>query len=157
MSKYVFDSGPFIDLFRHYYPERFPSLWQRFYGMVDEGRLLSVSEVHREIGKSNDSLADWVKEHKKEIFLPPSNEELLFVRDIFKIEHFQMLIRKKERLQGNAVADPFVIARAKVFGCYVVTTERYRENGAGIPNVCKYFSIPYTNLEGFMQQEGWVF
>src|SRR5690606_5661599 len=22
------DSGPLIDMFRHYYPERFPSLWQ---------------------------------------------------------------------------------------------------------------------------------
>lgn len=25
---YVFDSGPLIDLFRHYYPSRFPSLWE---------------------------------------------------------------------------------------------------------------------------------
>ena len=27
MTAYVFDSGPLINLFRHYYRERFPSLW----------------------------------------------------------------------------------------------------------------------------------
>ncbi len=25
---YVFDSSPLIDLFRYYYPDRFPSLWE---------------------------------------------------------------------------------------------------------------------------------
>lgn len=28
MTVYVFDSGPLIDLFRHYYRDRFPSLWE---------------------------------------------------------------------------------------------------------------------------------
>jgi len=38
-----------------------------------------------------------------------------------------------------------------------VTTELFKDNAAGIPNVCEHFSIPHINLEGFMQQEGWVF
>lgn len=67
------------------------------------------------------------------------------------------MIRNKERLQGKPVADPFVIARAKVLNCQVVTTEVFRDNSAKIPNVCKYFSVQCINLEKFMEQEGWTF
>ena len=32
--KYVFDSDSLIDLFWHYYPERFPTLWEKFDTLV---------------------------------------------------------------------------------------------------------------------------
>lgn len=47
--KYVFDTGPLIDLFKHYYPTRFPSLWEQFHDLVSEGKLISVREVYNEI------------------------------------------------------------------------------------------------------------
>ena len=28
--KYVFDTGVFIDIFRHYYRDQFPSFWEQF-------------------------------------------------------------------------------------------------------------------------------
>jgi len=155
--KYIFDSSPLIDLFRHYYPEQFPSLWEKFNALVSEKQVTSVREVYNEIKAGGDSLANWAKQQKNVLFLPPTTEEFSFVVEIFRIPHFQTMIRKKERLQGKPVADPFVIARAKVFQCAVVTNELYRDNAAGIPNVCKCFSISYMNLEGFMQQENWVF
>jgi hypothetical protein len=37
------------------------------------------------------------------------DEEMEFVVEIFKVKHFQSLIRKKEQLEGTPVADPFVI------------------------------------------------
>ena len=155
--KYIFDSGPLIDLFRHYYPERFPSLWQRFYSLVSDGKIISVREVYNEIEAKEDALAYWAKEQKDKLFLPSTSKELQFVSEIFQISHFQAMIRKQERLQGKPVADPFVIARAKIQECQVVTTELFKDNAAGIHNVCEHFSIPHINLEGFMQQEGWVF
>ena len=68
------------------------------------------------------------------------------------------MIRKRERLQGGSVADPFVVARAKCLenGC-VVTTEKYSPNAVKIPNVCEYFGIDCTNLEEFMEREKWRF
>lgn len=155
--QYVFDTGPLIDIFNHYYPARFPSLWEKFDQLIAEQRLVSVREVYNEISDREDSLAKWAKEQKDRLFLPPSVEEFQFVADIFKIQHFQAMIRKKERLQGKPVADPFVIARAKIYNGQVVTTERYKENAAQVPNVCKHFSIPCVNLEDFMQQESWTF
>ena len=145
--KYVFDSGPLIDLFRYYYPERFPSLWEKFHALVFEGKITSVREVYNEIDSREDALADWAKEQKDFFFSPSTVEELKFVREIFNIRHFQAMIRSKERLKGNPVADPFVIARAKIFTSTVVTREVLKENSAQIPNVCKRFSISCINLE----------
>jgi hypothetical protein len=54
--KYVFDSSSLINLFWHYYPERFPTLWQKFDALVSEGEIGSVREVFNEIGVSEDSL-----------------------------------------------------------------------------------------------------
>ncbi len=155
--KYIFDSGPLIDLFRHYYPERFPSLWQKFYSLVSDGKIISVREVYHEIEPKEDTLSYWAKEQKDSLFLPSTSNELKFVSKIFQIRHFQAMIRKQELLQGKPVADPFVIARAKILDCPVVTVETFKDNAAKIPNVCKHFDIPYINLEGFMQKEGWVF
>ena len=67
------------------------------------------------------------------------------------------LIRKKETLEGRPVADPFLVAKAKVENTTLVTQEERRENAAKIPNVCEHFGVQYTNLEGFMEREGWQF
>lgn len=155
--KYVFDSDSLIDLFKHYYPERFPTLWKKFDALVSEGELISVREVFNEIGSREDSLAIWAKERRKELFSNPTSEELQFVGEIFRVRHFQAMIRKQERLKGKPVADPFVIARAKIHDACVITQEKNTENAARIPNVCDYFGIPCINLEGFMEKENWIF
>lgn len=153
---YVFDSGPLIDLFRHYYPERFPTLWENFNTLVDTGRLISVREVANEISSRDDRLAEWAKDNKH-IFPTPDVFELTTVAEIFKIRHFQDIIRKQERLQGKPVADPFVVAKAKQLGAHVVTTEKFTNNAAKLPNVCKQFGVNHVNLEEFMTLEGWAF
>ncbi len=155
--KYVFDSDSLINLFRHYYPERFPTLWEKFDALVSGGELISVREVFKEIGSSEDSLAIWAKEQKNILFLESTPEELQFIGEIFQVRHFQAMIRKQERFKGKPVADPFVIARARVSGGCVVTQEKNIENAAKIPNVCKHFGIDCTNLEGFMEKEKWTF
>jgi hypothetical protein len=83
---------------------------------------------------------------------------MTFVATIFEVAHFQGLIRQQERLQGRPVADPFVIAKAARVddGC-VVTSERFKENAAKVPNVCKHFGVAYIDLEAFMARENWTF
>jgi hypothetical protein len=153
---YVFDSNTLIDLFKNFYRNRFPTLWEKFDDDVKEGKIISVREVQNEIDGYGDQLAVWTKSASR-FFQKPSHEELLFVTDIFKIQHFQSLIREKERLQGRPVADPFVIAKAKVLDGYVVTQEADKQNAAKIPNVCKHFGVNCLNLEGFMEVEDWTF
>jgi hypothetical protein len=154
----VFDSSPLIVLFRHYYPDRFPTLWENFEALKSDNRIVSVREVLNEINAygETDRLTEWAKENR-EFFANPTQEELLVVTEIFKVSHFQALIRRKERLQGKPVADPFVAAKAKACDGCVVTNERWKENSAKLPNVCNHFGIPFLDLEEFMKKEDWIF
>ncbi len=153
---YVFDSSTLIHLFRYYYLQRFPTLWGKFDGMAKNSEIVSVREVYSEIKGKGDRLSDWAKKHR-EFFMESSLEEINFVSEIFKISHFQMLIRQQARLQGNPVADPFVIAKAKIISGCVITQEVRKTNAAKIPNVCDHFEIPCYNLEEFMEMENWKF
>ena len=35
--------------------------------------------------------------------------------------------------------------------------ERLKPNAVKVPNICEHFKIPYLDLEGFMESEGWEF
>lgn len=154
---YVFDNGPLIDLFRNFYEKQFPSLWKKFDELVESGELVSVSEVLNEISKSGDRLDLWSKKNK-DLFKRPTVNELEFVAEIFKVEHFQQMVRKQERLQGKPVADPFVIARAhEIKGGCVVTSEIRKQGSASVRIVCDHFKIRSLNLEEFMEENGWIF
>lgn len=60
-------------------------------------------------------------------------------------------------LKGGAFADPFLIAKAKIMDCTVVTEESFKPTSAKIPNICKHFNVKCINLEGFMELEKWKF
>jgi hypothetical protein len=45
------------------------------------------------------------------------------------VERFRRIIERKKILNGKPVADPFVIAKAKVLGISVVTEEKYKKMG----------------------------
>ena len=70
--KYVFDSDSLINLFRHYYPERFPTLWKKFDALVSGGKFISVREVFKEIVSREDSLSIWAKKQKMRLKSPMS-------------------------------------------------------------------------------------
>ncbi|MBK8246690.1 MAG: DUF4411 family protein [Gemmatimonadetes bacterium] len=79
------------------------------------------------------------------------------VAEIFRVPHFQQLIGEKQRLRGQPVADPFLIARAKALGWSVVTEEVMKPNAAKIPNVCQHFGIPCTDMKGLLTSLGWKY
>lgn len=154
---YVFDTSSFSKL-KHFYPGVFKSVWAGLDELVQQQRLISTKEVWRELeaGNPDQHVNTWLHA-RKEIFTVPSAAEMQFVAEIFKIPHFQALIGEKQRLKGTPVADPFVIACAKVRNGTVVTEELLKENAAKIPNVCARFNIAYVDLEQFMQQQNWTF
>ncbi len=145
-------------MLKNYYIRTFATLWSFFDELVAAGRLISVSEVLNELANYNepDSIQDWAK-HNKGIFRVPSTAEQLVVQDILAIPRFQPLIGGKAILKGTPVADPFVIAAAKVIDGTVVTEEAFRPDAAKIPNVCLHFGVPCVNLEKFMLDQGWTF
>ena len=154
---YVFDTSS-LSKFKHFYPGVFKSVWHGLDELVKQKQLISTKEVWNEMERGNPDqyTNEWLKD-RKEIFTIPSAAELRFVAEIFKISHFQALIGEQQRLKGTPVADPFVIACAKINKGTVVTEEQFKPNAAKIPNVCQHFQIPCIDLEKFMQQQDWSF
>jgi hypothetical protein len=154
---YVFDNSPLSVLFRNYYRGRFPTLWDRFDGLIADSQIVSTREVSREAEDSAiESLRNWAAQQQT-VFHMPTAAEGAFVADIYAVPHFQQNIEQKKLLKGGRNADPFVIAKAAIDGGVVVTMEQFKENGAKIPNICRHFGIDCLSLEEFMEREGWQF
>lgn len=154
---YVFDNSPLSVLFRNYYRGRFPTLWDRFDGLVADGRIVSTREVYREAEDSAlENLREWAA-GQQSVFHIPTAPEGAFVGRIYAVRHFQQNIEQKKLLKGGRNADPFVIAKAATEGRCVVTMEQFKENGAKIPNICDHFGVDCLSLEAFMEREGWEF
>jgi len=154
---YVFDNSPLSVLFRNYYRGRFPTLWDRFDGLVADGHIVSTREVCREAEDSSlENLRDWAAQQHA-VFHIPTAAEGTFVAGIYAVPHFQQNIEQKKLLKGGRNADPFVIAKAATEGRCVVTMELFKENGAKIPNICQHFGVDCLTLEAFMEREGWQF
>jgi len=154
---YVFDNCAFSKL-KHYYPSVFNTLWKGLDQLVADGSLVSTREVWNELqrGEPNVHVDKWIKSCQQ-IFAIPAPQELACVAEIFSVKHFQAVIRQKSMLVGTPVADPFVIAAARVKKGVVVTEEQAKPNGAKIPNICAHFSVECLNLEQFMQRQRWSF
>jgi len=154
---YVFDNGPFSSLFRNYYPSVFPTLWGNFDALITLGGIVSVREVAREINNGPiPTLRDWAKDHPN-VFHLPTPDEASFVTEIYRVGHFRQNIEAQKVLKGGLVADPFVIAKAKIEGKTVVTTEKFKPNAVKIPNICQHFGIRCLTPQEFMEAEGWTF
>jgi hypothetical protein len=163
---YVFDTTSIRSL-QHFYPRVFKRIWEGLGALVSQNRLISTREVLNELDRQaiSDDVLNWAKEHRA-IFLTPNAEELRFVATIFQVRHFQALIGQQQRLKGMPVADPFVIACAKVRDGTLVTEEGWarpstsltpKPHAAKIPNVCAHFGIPCIDLEEFMHPQEWHF
>lgn len=75
------------------------------------------------------------------------------VSEIFQNQTFQGLVKKQNLLKGMPVADPFIVACAKVNKASVVTQEKYKNNAARIPNVCKEFEVSCIDVQDFLKNE----
>jgi hypothetical protein len=155
--RYVFDNSPLSALFRNFYRGRFPSLWQRFDGLVAAGQIVSTREAYREIEDgATESLREWAAQNHA-LFATPTAAEGAFVARIYAVNHFQQNIEQQKILKGGRNADAFVIAKAAVEERAVVTMEVLKPHAAKIPNICQHFNVGCLSLEQFMEEEGWSF
>lgn len=152
---YILDTNS-IRVLGNYYPDVFPTFWSQMEAVVADGTVSSVREVRKEIElqDASEHVGIWVASNPL-IFPTPAEAEMEMVAEIFRIPHFQQLIGEKQRLRGQPVADPFIVARASVLSGCVVTEEVHKPNGAKIPNVCEHFTVDCCNMKEFLSRLGW--
>ena len=121
--------------------------------MIQEGCIISVKEVYRELENQHKKDDEVMKEIKriKGIFLEPTNEEEIdILKEIYNNRNFRNNISEKNLLYGSPVADAFLVAKAKAEEGILVTAEQYSPNAAKIPNICEEFNVKYISFEEFL-------
>ena len=151
--KYVIDSNILIDM-KHFYPQIFPSLWNKMNELIADNEMISVKEAFNELTSRNDFISRWAEENEQ-IFAVPNADEFSTVTEI--MTKHKELVRNESISGGRAVADPFLIAKAKAMNSILISNETFTPNAHKIPNVCKEYNITVMNLEEFMTNEGWNF
>lgn len=141
MKKYVIDACSLINAAKNYNMSKkvFAQIWETLDRMIEEGDLISNSEVLDEL-KDDDILA-WGKSHR-EAFLPLTCEIQKKTTELLA-KHPDMI---KITSKGNSNADPFIIATAILEDGIVVTDEK----GGGIPRICELEGVDSMNLRAFL-------
>ena len=154
---YVLDTNVISCLHKNYYRSRFVSLWNAFDQLVAGGKITSTREAYRELHDGVPGAdTQWAAANEK-LFTTPDAKEGTFVGQIYSVAHFQANIERQKLFKGGRNADAFIVARAYATDGTVVTMERLKPNAVKVPNICEHFKIPYLDLEGFMESEGWEF
>ncbi len=158
--KYCIDTSGLTRGWRDSYPPNiFPSLWKDIELLIDDGSLIAPDEVFEELKRGGDDLYDWACKYPHS-FISPDIEIQKTVSDILaNPEHAKLVNTKSET--NLIIADPFVIAVAKVHECTVVSSEEFQYSSSPkktkIPNVCADMNIPHVSFLELIRELGWVY
>ena len=154
MPLYCFDTSALIDGWTRYYPpDLFPTLWDNIDSLIQHQEAVCPDEVLRELEKKDDGLHGWAKA-RPGLFCELDEPVQLATQEI--LGQFPRLV---DSVKNRSVADPFVVAVARVRGATVVTGERVSgtTERPRIPNVCQHYGVKAIPFLAFIRERGWVF
>jgi|GEM_PF-175161 hypothetical protein len=148
--RYIFDTNALI------FVAKCDETWDLYQRSAFDGVVAAVRESFLEISRylGESRLLQWANRYK-EHFEYPTEAEQQVVRSIFQNRHFFHMVSMDKLMRGEPVADPFIVAKAKVEGGTVVTLEKRKPNSARIPNVCDYMGVPCISLQQFVTEQQW--
>jgi hypothetical protein len=146
------DTSGILDAWvRNYPPDVFPALWSLMDAAAENGQILVIEEVVRELEKKDDDVYKWVKRHASMIVAIDAEIQGHVVEIMTR--YSRLVDSKKNR----SVGDPWVIGLARSRGLTVVTAEKPTGNLAKpkIPDVCKDLGISSIGVIDFFRRQGW--
>lgn len=157
--RYCIDTSGFIKGWRYYPPGNFPAVWRDVESLIVGGSLIAPEEVYEELKRGGDDLYDWTCK-RNGLFIPHDADIQNTVSAILADpEHAKLLYSQSDATL--VVADPFVIASAKVHACTVISGEDLQLSPSPrktkIPNVCAAMGIEHVSFLEFIQEQGWVY
>lgn len=153
MTVYCFDSSALIEAWTRYYPQDvLPSFWQKLDELIKAKRMFVCEEVVREVEQQDDGLPDWIRA-RPEMIVPLDEATQIAGKEILA-NHSALIDVKRLR----SMADPWVIAAAKVRGASVVTQESVGTPAKPkIPYVCNATNVKCVKLIDVIRAEKWRF
>ena len=158
---YLIDSNIFIEAKNRYYGFDFcPAFWDFLDGEISKTTILTIKEVYNELSNGDDDLAQWIKDRKDSAFFTPVDDEET-QKEFMKIaQYVQSNFSQEESNKFLSVADPWLIAKAKVLGANIVTHEVLAPTNTKkvkIPNICAHFGVNYSDPFNMIRDLGGKF
>ena len=156
MPPYSIDTSGLLDGRRRYYPPSvFPGLWEDIEDLIQTGGLLSPEEVFHDLEKQDDAVHGWVKTQMG-LFVPLDHDIQVATAEIMAV--FDEWVPAD---RSRNVADPFVVAIARVRGCPVVSGEHFSDSPfpsrVKIPNVCRHFGLRHMSFLEMISDLRWTY
>lgn len=155
MAFFSFDTSSVLNGRRDLLPPVvFRSVWMSIEAAIQAGDVRSIDVVRDELSKRDDEVHAWARTQEA-LFVPLDEAVQRTTREVLAA-HPKLMGRGG----GRNAADPFVIGLAMTCGGVVVTEEKMSGSVANkpqIPDVCQALGVPWTNLVGFLQQQGYSY
>lgn len=148
MEKFVVDSNVLINL-NSYSKDVFPSLWDNFHEMANNGQIFSLKEVQMELSQSHGKVEKYW-DGESNFFIELGSDAIECVKQLEKFDEFQRAGENK-----SYFADPYLVAISMSMSCSVLTDERRINSPNSIPYVCREVGVDHLNLNEFMISQGW--
>lgn len=166
IEKFLIDSNSFMTPYRQYYAfDLVPTYWEEISRRTSSGRLVLLDMVKAEIDKGKDDLADWINKQSEFVICKHISSEI-----VSKYQEVLQYVQtcglyKEQALHTWAdgdVADPWLIAAAKVNNYTIITTEvpsgglsvKNPNRNAKIPDVAKVFGVKTNSIYYMMRKLG---
>ena len=156
---YVLDANVFIHAARRYYAfDIAPGFWANLARSAQEGRVISIDQVHAELRKGGDDLQVWTDEVFRPWFQKTDGPDVVTnFAEIMEWVQRERRFTEAARAQFADGADGWLIAYARAENCVVVTEEVSRPASKAkvfIPDVCEPFGVPCLNTFQMMREAG---
>ena len=160
---FLADANTFIAPYRGYYSfDLAPRFWKELREKIVDGSIIILDKVYDELFAGGDELSDWVSNIGPFNQLNHKNTDIIVVySDILAHIQTSGLYKQKALAEwsDNRIADPWLVACAKVNKFTVVTFETSNANlnkqspssHPKIPDICKEFGVEYLNLFDMMR------
>lgn len=146
--QYSIDTSALMDAWSRWYPpDLFPSLWGRLEQSTDDQQIVASEEVRNELERKDDDLFAWVSSRPK-MFLELDDYTQVAASEI--LGEFPKMVDERT---GKSMADPFVIAVARVHDLAVVTGEKGGTvQRPKIPNVCDHYGLRCIDIVSLIRE-----
>ena len=167
-EKYLIDANSLIRPARAYYPFDFaPSFWQQLRPKISLDKIAVLDKVRDEVLKGTDELSAWISDLPNECILSTQDMQVLQkYREVLSFiqqsdKYSEAALRRWSQLD---IADPWLIAAAKVYGYTLLSFEQSagtipegsRSKNPKLPDVARHFQVPYTSLFDMMRNESFI-
>jgi len=146
---YCLDTNVFFTPSNFYYPMDFsPAYWDMIDKHIEDGSVLILDQVYKELTKGESAVTEWIKERKDDALVKKFHDEET-QKEYKKIVDYVAGDGYKPEVVAEFLsgADPWIIAACKAHQLVLVTKETYStsKKKVKIPNICREFDVEYID------------